>query len=120
MRACIALLLVLFTAGANARNWQCNGKISQGADALPGELIALSFDNERVSLSAGDYSYTSGKLDTKKGVSVYAEQEASDLSNERITTSRMFRFELESGHLVFFDHIADHLLITADCHQLKP
>jgi hypothetical protein len=120
VRACIVVLFVFFASGAIAQSWQCDGKASQGADVRPKEPITLEFDDERVSLSTGDYSYTSGKLDTKKGVSVYAEQEASDLSNERVTTSRMFRFELESGHLVFFDHVADHLLITADCNQLTP
>jgi hypothetical protein len=119
LRAIFSALLFLFASGATAQSWECDGKTSQGSNIHPEAPITLVFDNEQVSLTTADYTFTSGKLDTKNGVSVYAEQEASDLSNERITTSRMFRLDLESGHLVFFDHLEDHLLITADCQLLK-
>ena len=119
MRTIFSALVFLYASGATAQTWQCDGKTSQGTDIHPKAPITLVFDSEQVSLTTGDYTFTSGRLDTKNGLSIYAEQQASDLSNERITTSRMFRLDLESGHLVFFDHLEDHLLITADCRLLK-
>ena len=116
MRTSLLLLLLLFTSGAIAQSWQCDGNISHGADNKSTEAVTLIFEGGQVSLTSPNYSYTTGKLDTKNNISVYAEQEASDLANERITTSRMLRFDHATGHLVFFDHTADSLLITASCH----
>jgi len=61
-----------------------------------------------------------GPLTITNGLYDYSKQETSDLSNERITSARFFRFNSHDGDLVYIDHDANHQMIIGTCRIQNP
>lgn len=115
LKCLICFALTASSLEITASNWHCTIRESYGNGTAVNVDIILSLAANKITLKIRDKHIDLSPLTKHKGLYDYSKQATSDLSNERITSARMLRFNTKDGQLVFIDHENNQQMIVGKC-----
>ena len=109
------LILTLLSGHCLAETWQCDTQISYGPEPATNQAMEMVITDGNASMITSSLSINVGQLGGSGSVVESTRQQISSVADERITTAMLFRLDQTNGHLIFFDHDNDGILIRGKC-----
>ena len=101
-------------------DWRCEVDERFGTNPPSKIELRLGFNSTNIktteaSLKSETFEYRLGPISAYENTYDYIEQASSNMVNERITSTKIFRFNSQSGDLVYIDHNNSQQMIVGKC-----